>query len=61
MQVRDILITARPYQKEQDPHLHFLWRDVYFWLDEWLRDSCLTMHPTLTPTMPTSNLCAATF
>ena len=33
-----ILITARPYQKEQDPDLHFLWRDVYFWLDEWLRE-----------------------
>ena len=31
-----ILITARRYQKEQDPDLHFLWRDVYSWLDKWL-------------------------
>lgn len=31
-----ILITARHYQKEQNPDLHFLWRDVYSWLDKWL-------------------------
>lgn len=31
-----ILITARPYQKqkEQNPDLHFLWRDVHKWLND---------------------------
>ena len=33
-----ILITARPYQKEQNPDLHFLWRDVHKWLNDWLCD-----------------------
>lgn len=33
-----ILITARLYQKEQNPHLHFLWRDVHRWLNDWLCD-----------------------
>ena len=32
-----VLITARRYQKEQNPDLHFLWSDVYDWLNEWLR------------------------
>lgn len=31
-----VLITARHYQKEQNPDLHLLWRDVYSWLDKWL-------------------------
>ncbi|MDE0507184.1 MAG: PD-(D/E)XK nuclease family protein [Gammaproteobacteria bacterium] len=38
-----VLITARPYQNEQNPDLHFLWRDVYSWLDrrlsKWLSDN----------------------
>ena len=31
-----ILITARNDQYQQNPNLHFLWRDVYSWLNEWL-------------------------
>ncbi len=33
-----ILITARNYQNKQKPDLHFLWRDVYSWLEGWLND-----------------------